>query len=374
MPLKRSLYLDQIKAVIVSLVIAIHVPMAFSVGWIGIHIPVEGTVGPFFTGFFHWYIHAINSFIMPMMFLISGYFVPRSVHKKGVGRYLKDRLARLGIPFLMGMLLINSSSTLLSKLSPSSYYAKIPWSNLPLNHVHVLWFLIVLFLFDLIFCGYAALKGEQHSIDAAIPVPGMRSWLTSAVVLGFIEVLMTMQTSLWSALLRSPLGGLGAQGPHIFTYAFLFTLGCKASFHNWLEQLDSHLVVKWFRLSVFLLLSLFGLFMALSFNADLLEKPAKLVLLVYFLYPFIAWGIMPYLIMWFQRNENRFGQWLAAAGLNSYGAYVIHTLVLVVALLAFGFLGINPWLIAIISTAVSVFISFGLTGQLRRIPAVAKIL
>ena len=78
--------------------------------------------------------------------------------------------------------------------------------------------------------------------------------------------------------------------------------------------------------------------------------------------------------MWFQRNENRFGQWLAAAGLNSYGAYVIHTLVLVVALLAFGFLGINPWLIAIISTAVSVFISFGLTGQLRRIPAVAKIL
>ena len=64
MPLKRSLYLDQIKAVIVSLVIAIHA-MAFSVGWIGIHIPVEGTVGPFFTGFFHWYIHAINSFIMP---------------------------------------------------------------------------------------------------------------------------------------------------------------------------------------------------------------------------------------------------------------------------------------------------------------------
>ena len=69
MPLKRSLYLDQIKAVIVALVIAIHVPMAFfDIGWIGVHIPVEGSVGPFFTGFFRWYGYALNSFIMPMMF------------------------------------------------------------------------------------------------------------------------------------------------------------------------------------------------------------------------------------------------------------------------------------------------------------------
>ena len=374
MPPKRSLYLDQIKAVIVALVIAIHVPMAFYVGWIGVHIPVEGSVGPVFGGFFAWYIRSINSFIMPTMFLISGYFVPHSVHKKGIKRYLKQRLTRLGIPFLVGLLIINNISVLLSRLSPSSYYAKIPWSNLPLSHVHVLWFLIVLFAFDLLFCGYVALRGERYAIDATIPTPGMRSWLISAVVLAFIEVAMTMQTSLWSALIRSPLNGLGAQGAHIFTYAFLFFLGCKASLHNWLERLDSHLVMQWFRFSIFLLLSLFGLSMTLSFNNDLSENPAGIVLLVHFLYPFIAWGIMSYLILWFQRNEKQFGQWLAAAGINSYGAYITHTLVLVVVLLAVGYSGINPWLIAIISTVLSVFISFGLTGQLRRIPAVAKIL
>ena len=374
MPPKRSLYLDQIKAVIVALVIAIHVPMAFYVGWIGVHIPVEGSVGPVFGGFFAWYIRSINSFIMPTMFLISGYFVPHSVHKKGIKRYLKQRLTRLGIPFLVGLLIINNISVLLSRLSPSSYYAKIPWSNLPLSHVHVLWFLIVLFAFDLLFCGYVALRGERYAIDATIPTPGMRSWLISAVVLAFIEVAMTMQTSLWSALIRSPLNGLGAQGAHIFTYAFLFFLGCKASLHNWLERLDSHLVMQWFRFSIFLLLSLFGLSMTLSFNNDLSENPAGIVLLVHFLYPFIAWGIMSYLILWFQRNEKQFGQWLAAAGINSYGAYITHTLVLVVVLLAVGYSGMNPWLIAIISTVLSVFISFGLTGQLRRIPAVAKIL
>ena len=375
MPLKRSLYLDQIKAVIVALVIAIHVPMAFfDIGWIGVHIPVEGSVGPFFTGFFRWYGYALNSFIMPMMFLISGYFVPRSVHKKGVLQYLQGRLQRLGIPLVAGMLLINNSSILLSSWSPGSRWAGQAFNDLPYNTVIVLWFLVVLLAFDLLYCGWVGLRGDRYVVDTTVPVPAMRSWLMSAIALGVLEVVMAMQTNLWSALGRSPLNALALQGPHIFTYAFLFFFGCKASYHRWFERLDGYLVVKWIRLSMFLLLSQFGLSMAVSFNAGLLEKPALFALAGVFFYPFIAWGIMSYLFLWFQRNEAHFGTWLATAGINSYGAYVIHTLVLVVVLLAIGFTGINPWLIAIISTVFSVFISFGLSGQLRRIPAVARIL
>ena len=375
MPLKRSLYLDQIKAVIVALVIAIHVPMAFfDIGWIGVHIPVEGSVGPFFTGFFRWYGYALNSFIMPMMFLISGYFVPRMVHKKGVLQYLQGRLQRLGIPLVAGMLLINNSSILLSSWSPGSRWAGQAFNDLPYNTVIVLWFLVVLLAFDLLYCGWVGLRGDRYVVDTTVPVPAMRSWLMSAIALGVLEVVMAMQTNLWSALGRSPLNALALQGPHIFTYAFLFFFGCKASYHRWFERLDGHLVVKWIRLSMFLLLSQFGLLMAVSFNAGLLEKPALFALAGVFFYPFIAWGILSYLFLWFQRNEARFGKWLATAGINSYGAYVIHTLVLVVVLLAIGFTGINPWLIAITSTVLSVCISFGLAGQLRRIPAVARIL
>ena len=154
MPLKRSLYLDQIKAVIVALVIAIHVPMAFfDIGWIGVRVPVEGSVGPFFTGFFRWYGYALNSFIMPMMFLISGYFVPRSVQKKGVLQYLQGRLQRLGIPLVAGMLLINNSSIWLARQSPGSPFAGQAFNDLPFNTVIVLWFLVVLLAFDLFYGG-----------------------------------------------------------------------------------------------------------------------------------------------------------------------------------------------------------------------------
>ena len=108
----RSLYLDQIKAVVVTFVIALHVPMAFGMGWFGIRLSGLIESDPLFKGFFTWYSYIINSFIMYMMFLISGYFVPRSVAKKGVLRYLKERLIRLGIPFLVGLLLINNASYL----------------------------------------------------------------------------------------------------------------------------------------------------------------------------------------------------------------------------------------------------------------------
>ena len=376
MPFKRTLYLDQIKAVVVALVIALHVPMAFGGGWgwLGVHIPIEGTVGPFFKAFVPWYIYVINSFIMPMMFLISGYFVPRSVHKKGVVQYLRGRLLRLGTPLLAGMLVVNNGLVLISRLSPASPFAELPWNSLPFNTVMVLWFLVVLFVFDLLYCGWVTLREERFTVDTSVPTPGRRSWLITAFVLGVLEMVMTAQTELWAALWRTPLNGLAAQGNHIFTYAFLFFFGCKASYHCWFERLDTRLVVWWFRLSIFIVLGVLGLRLSLAFNANLADDFANNPLLGYFLYPFIAWGILSYLMMWFQRSEDRFGQWLATAGVNSYGAYIIHSLVLVVVLMAVGFIGIHPWLIAIVATVMSTIISFGIAGQLRRIPAVARVL
>ena len=376
MPFKRTLYLDQIKAVVVALVIALHVPMAFGGGWgwLGVHIPIEGTVGPFFKAFVPWYIYVINSFIMPMMFLISGYFVPRSVHKKGVVQYLRGRLLRLGTPLLAGMLVVNNGLVLISRLSPASPFAELPWNSLPFNTVMVLWFLVVLFVFDLLYCGWVTLREERFTVDTSVPTPGRRSWLITAFVLGVLEMVMTAQTELWAALWRTPLNGLAAQGNHIFTYAFLFFFGCKASYHCWFERLDTRLIVWWFRLSIFIVLGVLGLRLSLAFNANLADDFANNPLLGYFLYPFIAWGILSYLMMWFQRSEDRFGQWLATAGVNSYGAYIIHSLVLVVVLMAVGFIGIHPWLIAIVATVMSTIISFGIAGQLRRIPAVARVL
>jgi hypothetical protein len=358
----------------IALVIVVHVPMAFGISWMGVRIPIEGNAVPFFGGISIWFGYLCNTFFINMLFLLSGYFVPRSVHKKGIAHYLKDRLRRIGIPFLVGLLLINNASLLLGRLSPSSPLAELPLSEIPFNYVSALWFLVVLFLFDLLYCTWVALRGDRFSVDTSVPAPQLRSWLISAFVLAILEVVMVKQSYLWIALARSPLNGLGLQGMHIFTYAFLFFLGCKASFHRWLERLNTHLVVRWFRFSVALALCLLAIALVLTFNGSMSSVSGKLSLLGTFLSPFIGWGMIAYLLLWFQRNENQCGQWLATAGVDSFGAYVIHPLVLVIVLTAIGFIGFNHWLIALAASVLGIMISFGISHQLRRIPSVARII
>ena len=371
---KRVLFFDQIKALMIALVIAVHVLLTFVGSFMGVHISTSGSSHPVFGGFAVWLLFFCNSFFMYMLFLLSGYFVPRSVHKKGVTRYLKDRLLRIGIPFLAGLLLINNASMLIARLSPASPLAELSWNQLPFNRVGVLWFLVVLFVFDLFYCAWVALRGDYFSVDTSVPTPRLRSWLISAIVLAIIEVVMTTRADLWAALGRSQLDGLGAQGMHLFTYAFLFFLGCKASFHRWLERLDAHLVLRWFRFSFVLALSLLAICLVLSFNNSLSNEFGRLSLLTSFLNPFIGWGVIAYLLLWFQRNENRGGEWLAVAGVDSFGAYIIHPIVLVIVLQPIGLIGFNPWFTALTAIALGIVISFGIIHQLRRITTIASVI
>ena len=185
---------------------------------------------------------------------------------------------------------------------------------------------------------------------------------------------MAMQGDFWAVLLRSPLDGLGAQGSHVVTYAFLFFLGCRASAHRWFEQLDAHLVMRWFRLSIVLALSVLTISLVLTFSGTMAKELGKFFLLMNLLNPFIGWGVMAYLLLWFQRNQHRYGPWLANAGVDSFGAYIIHPLVLVLVLEAIGFIGLNPWLITPAAMSLGIVISFGVNHQLRRIPALARVI
>ena len=56
------------------------------------------------------------------------------------------------------------------------------------------------------------------------------------------------------------------------------------------------------------------------------KELGKFSLLTSLLNPFIGWGVMAYLLLWFQRNQHRYGSWLANAGVDGFGAYIIHPL------------------------------------------------
>ena len=165
------------------------------------------------------------------------------------------------------MLLINNVSVVVGRLSPTVHWPIC----LGVSYPSTMWWFFGFWLFCSLLISSIALgiacAGITFFIDLSVPLPKQHFWLISACILVIIELLMLMQSDFWAALGRLPLDGLGAQGMHLFTYAFLFFLWCKASFHHWLERLDSHPVVRSFRFSVVLSLSLFVLCIVCSFAA-----------------------------------------------------------------------------------------------------------
>src|SRR5215475_4346458 len=89
-------YLDTLKVLLTVLVIAHHAGQPY--GPTGGRWPLfdaqRATIlGPFFS---------VNAaFFMGLFFMISAYFLPSSFDRKGVSTFLKDRLLRLGIPFVV---------------------------------------------------------------------------------------------------------------------------------------------------------------------------------------------------------------------------------------------------------------------------------
>lgn len=97
---KRLYFLDNLKIFLIMLVVAHHAgqPYGGSGGWWYFTTSNSPGLGAFF---------AVNAaFFMSLFFLISAYFIPASLERKGAGPFLRERFIRLGIPLVIGFLLL----------------------------------------------------------------------------------------------------------------------------------------------------------------------------------------------------------------------------------------------------------------------------
>src|SRR5690554_1692481 len=96
----RLYFLDNLKVALISLVVVHHAGQAYGPTdyW-----PIRSDeqialLGPFFE---------INgAFFMGLFFLISAFFIPQSVDRKGVSVAVKDRFMRLGLPLIFMTLFV----------------------------------------------------------------------------------------------------------------------------------------------------------------------------------------------------------------------------------------------------------------------------
>ena len=122
---------------------------------------------------------AFVTFRMPAFFLVAGYFSVMVIGKKGRMRWLKQRFLRLGIPFVVAVLLLGPSQLFmlkLSELAKGDITAGEMMQNLPdllqpsEQWIMHLWFLPALLAYS------ALLAGLMHLLEQP-PFADAKDWL-----------------------------------------------------------------------------------------------------------------------------------------------------------------------------------------------------
>ena len=181
------------------------------------------------------------SWIMPIMFVISGASIYYALNKGGVGKFLKDKVLRLLVPLVVGMFTHAIWQVYLDRVTNLGYSGTF-WQFLPhyfegifpfggnfaITAVH-LWYLLALFLFCLIFLPlFRWLKGSGQG--------ALRRFGDLLAFPGGLYLLAIPTTILVSILDPDGIGFRDAGGWSLIVYIFFFLPGFVLVSHEKVQQ------------------------------------------------------------------------------------------------------------------------------------------
>ena len=112
----RLYFLDHLRASIILLVIVFHIALGYMAPPLAWWYVVDSQTSSAFIPF----IITVDVFIMPVMFWIAGYFTLPVLQRKGIGSFWRDKLYRIALPWLGGVLLLAPAITYMIWFSRSA--------------------------------------------------------------------------------------------------------------------------------------------------------------------------------------------------------------------------------------------------------------
>jgi surface polysaccharide O-acyltransferase-like enzyme len=326
--MKRAYYIDRLRILLITLVIFHHTTIAFGAmgGWYYITSQTTTGVVPFILSLF---TAVDQAFFMSCFFFISALLMPASFDRKGFGKFMKDRLVRLGIPLAVYTLLIHPTL----KFAVCKYLGKTsePW----LDFVWItdteypgpgpMWFVLTLLIFETAYALYR--RSSKRGVEAK-----QERRLPSA----FAFILFIAGTGLLAFGIRLfyPLGNnfFGLQFGYFVLYIAMYDLGIVASRSNWLERFTLRQAWPWFIASL-LAIPVFAIVAASSKAPEVMKEFAggmNLRALFYAMWePVICVGFCFFLLMFFKRYLNKAGNLASVLSADSYTVYIFHPLIVV---------------------------------------------
>jgi len=199
-PTLRRYDLDWLRVFAIISVFIYHSTRFFNLGDWHVKSPVLYTSVEIIQGF-------ATSWMMPLIFLVSGASIFFALRKGGAGKFIKDKLLRLGVPLLVCVFTHASLQVYLEKtthgLFTGSYFAFLPHyfegiyldigsqGNFAIAGMH-LWYLLILLVYSLVFYPlFAWLKGRGANVLAKLgdilAIPGV-IYLLALPTLIFLDI------------------------------------------------------------------------------------------------------------------------------------------------------------------------------------------
>ncbi len=121
-PASRLYALDNLRSFIIVLVVVFHAAMSymlFAPSWWYV-VDTKQSLG------FFCFVMLCDVFMMPAMFLLAGYFALPSLLRKGQDAFARDKAKRVGIPWVVGTLILRAGHDVLHLAEPHQDAATVP--------------------------------------------------------------------------------------------------------------------------------------------------------------------------------------------------------------------------------------------------------
>ena len=374
----RLLYIDNLRILLTILVIMHHFAIGYGApgDW---NYNEQGPMSDISNILMTLFLAINQSFFMGVFFMISSYFSPGSVDRKGSRVFLIDRLKRLGIPLLFYMFVINPLTGYpVSKLDgfPGTlgelFFLNL--TDLRSWNFGVMWFVATLLFFALVYLLWRQLaKPSDAPAQSEGEAPGNAAIAIFALALG----VATFVVRIWIPVgYQAPF--LNIQPPHFVQYIALYIIGIVAYRRNWFEKLSDSQGKTW----LVVVLVLIALFPVLFIAAGALEGVLDPIMggLHWQSFAYATWeqfmclAMTITLLVWFRKRFTEQGPLAKAMSGGAYATYVFHAPVIVLVAVALRGIKLDMALKYVLVVPFAVGFAF-LTGYLvKKLPVARDIL
>ncbi len=318
----RIYWLDNLRTFMIFLVVLIHVGIVYESSGVGGLFWI--VYDPSTSNLFEILGLIIDLFVMSAIFFIAGYFTPLSIKNKNAWAFLKSKFKRLMIPWIITVLTLIPLYKVIflysRNLPQENWTTYFHWSNGILSQ-NWLWFLPVLFLFDILYLFLSRLNINISKITLKGAIGG---FFLMGFIYGFCMDIFNGQG--WTKTIF-----IDFQNERLLIYFLIFLLG---SLCYKLKTFESKGKSK----KLYIILSCttwipVALYISLLFNS--LVNPGNYILsdivdslLIRFSFLLALLCILYVIINTFRFFLNKSGKIRKEMNRNSYNVYIIHVIVI----------------------------------------------